>query len=68
MEDKTAVDAYDTESGQTPLILAAQQGHVKIVQTLCQKGRANVHLAGYQGLTVSGRGSGQLHVCARESA
>ena len=46
-----ATDAYDVESGNTALILAARNGHLRCVATLVEKGKAAVNLAGFGGLT-----------------
>lgn len=49
--DGKLTDSYDSESGNTPLILAARNGQLKAVQMLIEKGKANVNLAGFGGLT-----------------
>jgi ankyrin repeat protein len=40
---KTNLDARDTEHGQTPLSLAARNGHLAIVKLLLATGKVNVN-------------------------
>jgi len=54
-------DAYETDSGNTALILASRNGHAKCVQLLLEKSHANVNLAGFGGLTAL------HHACLHDS-
>lgn len=51
LDGKVAIDALEPESGNSALIIAARNGNLEAARLLIEKGRANVNLAGYGGLT-----------------